>query len=208
MLEIKTTDTRILISKDGENFKGMAKNSLWYDPSANTLSFFLKSNQEVFVWEHWANGITLNGEPVTRQNYSEKLEQLFKAGGSTPLPTEEVERIKKLTFADLWNQAAGQYGKYNEETGLFEYCGLTDIGYEEAIGIYNYTNDWSIGKVVTEQTAYIPVKTNLPLKQSYSEVLRSPLILDATFRSQTIEVLNLASLFDERFGRLTSISLN
>ncbi|MDU1892763.1 MAG: hypothetical protein E6767_18945, partial [Dysgonomonas sp.] len=133
---------------------------------------------------------------------------IIRVGGSTPLPTEEVERIKKLTFADLWNQAAGQYGRYNEETGLFELNGRTNYSYEQAIDIYNYTNDWSIGKVVTEQTAYIPVETNLPLKQSYSEVLRSPLILDATFRSQTIEVLNLASLFDERFGRLTSISLN
>lgn len=41
------------------------------------------------------------------------------------------------TFIDLWNNAAGEWGRYNAETGCFELNGLTDITYEEAIEIYN-----------------------------------------------------------------------
>lgn len=51
-------------------------------------------------------------------------------------------------FIDLWNNAARpyilmsgfvEYGKYNEETGFFELNGLTDITYEQALEIYNFS---------------------------------------------------------------------
>lgn len=44
------------------------------------------------------------------------------------------------SFIDLWNEACGPYGRYNEETGYFELNGLRDITYEEAIRIYTTRN--------------------------------------------------------------------
>lgn len=53
----------------------------------------------------------------------------------------EITEAKKKVFIDLWNEAciyrAGVHGKYNKETGFFELNGITDIGWEEAIKIYN-----------------------------------------------------------------------
>lgn len=39
-------------------------------------------------------------------------------------------------FIDLWNVAAGTFGRYNTLTGFFELNGLTDISYAEAVEIY------------------------------------------------------------------------
>jgi len=39
-------------------------------------------------------------------------------------------------FIDLWNAAAGTFGRYNPLTGFFELNGLTDISYAEAVEIY------------------------------------------------------------------------
>lgn len=44
------------------------------------------------------------------------------------------------SFIDLWNNAAGDYGCYNETTGFFELNGLTDISYSEALEIYNFSS--------------------------------------------------------------------
>lgn len=59
-------------------------------------------------------------------------------------PVDQITRedLKKDLFIDLWNNACGSYGKYNEETGYFELNGLTDITYSEAILIYNHKS-WS-----------------------------------------------------------------
>lgn len=39
------------------------------------------------------------------------------------------------SFIDLWIEACGSYGCYNDSTGFFELNGLTDITYKEAIAI-------------------------------------------------------------------------
>ena len=39
-------------------------------------------------------------------------------------------------FIDLWNAAAGTFGRYNTLTGFFELNGFTDISYAEAVEIY------------------------------------------------------------------------
>ena len=39
-------------------------------------------------------------------------------------------------FIDIWNAAAGTFGRYNPLTGFFELNGLTDISYAEAVEIY------------------------------------------------------------------------
>lgn len=48
---------------------------------------------------------------------------------------EALVRYNRNGFIDQWNEAAGPYGHYNEETGFFELNGLTDITYEEAMRI-------------------------------------------------------------------------
>lgn len=40
-------------------------------------------------------------------------------------------------FIDLWNIAAGKFGRYNPDTNLFELNGLTDLSYAEALEIYS-----------------------------------------------------------------------
>lgn len=64
--------------------------------------------------------------------------QVLTKHGDTVVWSDE---IKKQLFIDLWNNAcksADKPGKYNEETDFFEWNGLTDITYEEAIDIYTY----------------------------------------------------------------------
>ncbi|MDU1893104.1 MAG: hypothetical protein E6767_20700, partial [Dysgonomonas sp.] len=147
---------------------------------------------------------------LTPENADQKLgDALFTLGGSTPLPTEEVERIKKLTFADLWNQAAGQYGRYNEETELFEYVGLTDIGYEEAIQMYNYSNGWSVGKFYAEKFIFdnsFTARANLPLANSYNG--GGYYQLSDCISGSNLEILNLQSLSSNGFGVIDYIGKN
>ncbi len=59
------------------------------------------------------------------------------------LTTEEQAQVKKNLdiskkdlFIDMWNQACGDYGRYNPDSGFFELNGLTDITYEEALTIH------------------------------------------------------------------------
>lgn len=47
-----------------------------------------------------------------------------------------TEHAKMLLFIDMWKEACGSYGGFNEATGFFELNGLTDITYKEALGIY------------------------------------------------------------------------
>lgn len=70
--------------------------------------------------------------------------------------------LKKDLFIDMWNEACGEYGVYNHETGFFELNGLTDITYKEALRIHrlskNYLGDYSFARV-DARTLY-PIKTN------------------------------------------------
>lgn len=52
---------------------------------------------------------------------------------------ELAAQSKELLFRDLWNEACGKYGTYNDETGFYELNGLTDITYEDAVAIFYYT---------------------------------------------------------------------
>lgn len=62
-------------------------------------------------------------------------------------------------FIDLFNTAAGDYGGYNEETGFFELNGIIDIGYNEAVNIYEFAYlKWPNPKPFI---FHIKVRTNL-----------------------------------------------
>lgn len=53
-----------------------------------------------------------------------------------------TEMAKKRLFIDLWNQAAGDFGRYNEDTGYFELYEIYDIGWDEALLIYRISGGW------------------------------------------------------------------
>lgn len=55
-----------------------------------------------------------------------------------------TEMAKKRLFIDLWNQAAGDYGRYNEDTGYFELYEIYDIGWDEALLIYRISGQWDL----------------------------------------------------------------
>lgn len=55
------------------------------------------------------------------------------ASHTTP---EQLNAAAKQLFIRQWNLAAGEYGRYNEETGYFELYGITDISFHEALEIY------------------------------------------------------------------------
>lgn len=55
--------------------------------------------------------------------------------------SDAVAEAKKALFIDEWNQICGGTNKfcgYNSKTGYFELNGITDIGYDEAIRIYQH----------------------------------------------------------------------
>lgn len=88
------------------------------------------------------------GEPFTYEDFTpEQIEELQKPAIDAAETANEAAQnannaatlaaqAKELLFRDMWNEACGADGKYNEETGFYELNGLTDITYEEAIRIY------------------------------------------------------------------------
>ncbi|MCM1068250.1 MAG: hypothetical protein NC418_11825 [Muribaculaceae bacterium] len=74
-----------------------------------------------------------------------------------------TDAAKRSLLIDLWNDASGDFGRYNAETGFFELNGLTDITYEEAIAIYNlYDGGRNIR--LTNRFSFESVRTLLPIK--------------------------------------------
>lgn len=64
-------------------------------------------------------------------------------------------------FVILWNNAAGEYGRYNENTGYFELNGVTDLTYDEALRIYQVLslrtgNQWCFHRS-TDIRAALPI---------------------------------------------------
>lgn len=96
-------------------------------------------------------------------------------------------------FIDLWNEACGIWGSYNEETGFFELNGLTDITYGQAISIYQ------LGAIESTQCAgryalwfknypndQCPARTNLPRRVSQALFDAAAIVVNRDF-----EVVNL-----------------
>ena len=76
-----------------------------------------------------------------------------------------TDLAKKRLFIDMWNNAAGEYGTYNEDTGYFELNGLTDITYKQAMDIYRYTSPafYGTGSDTNNLTwGSVRFRTNLP----------------------------------------------
>ena len=103
-----------------------------------------------------------------------------------------TDMAKKRLFIDLWNEAAGARGRYNEETGYFELCEIYNIGWSEALRIFKHSygmglNDmdyffdiWSTGYGTTYPRVFLPLKqsfanlnkvANINLKNDFIEYL-------------------------------------
>lgn len=69
----------------------------------------------------------------------EKIEDFKEVTEAEKLALETAESAWERPpqfFIDRWNELAGKDGKYNETTGFFELNGITDIGFKEALTIY------------------------------------------------------------------------
>lgn len=104
-----------------------------------------------------------------------------------------TEKAKRALFVDLWNQACGKWGRYNEQTGFFELNGITDITYEEALKIYNYSTVHG-GYVFALDSCYAgtswPSRTYLPFKTGDTQ---SRNFRYAFWMNKTVEVITFTS---------------
>ena len=97
---------------------------------------------------------------------------------------------KKELFIDMWNAAAGQYGRYNEATGFFELNGLTDITYGQAIKIYDATYPARQLNDLSAAFTGMSFRTNLPVATFQKS--ESGLRMQSAFRFVSgVEVINL-----------------
>ncbi|MGN1258488.1 MAG: hypothetical protein ACI4T0_06220, partial [Candidatus Limisoma sp.] len=101
-----------------------------------------------------------------------------------------TEMAKKRLFIDLWNNAAGSRGRYNEETGYFELCEIYDIDWDEALLIFKH----SYGMGLKDMDYLFDIWTTgygnkyprvlLPLKQGFSS---SSYVADVCLKNDFLE---------------------
>ena len=103
-----------------------------------------------------------------------------------------TDMAKKRLFIDLWNEAAGARGRYNEETGYFELCEIYNIGWSEALRIFKH----SFGMGLNDMDYSFDIWSNgygeayprvfLPLKQSFSKYTK---VVNENLNNDYIEYL-------------------
>mgnify|MGYP004591027107 CR=1 FL=1 len=115
----------------------------------NGHNFFIKSNFHSSAWinnsyanyyvaesEHFTLGINTNCY-LSGEIHSSMDDEDSRTTFKLIIGNDIAISPKQELFNDLWNEAAGEYGKYNRETGYYELNGLKDITYEQALTIYN-----------------------------------------------------------------------
>ena len=107
-----------------------------------------------------------------------------------------TDMAKKRLFIDLWNQAAGDYGRYNEETGFFELYEIYDIGWDEALLIWRISGNkdyssinyyWSTAGV---KNAITP-RAFLPLTHAYNG--ETAINAGSNFHNDSIQYLSFVN---------------
>ena len=107
-----------------------------------------------------------------------------------------TDMAKKRLFIDLWNQAAGDFGRYNEETGYFELFEIHDIGWNEALLIYRISGNkdyisinyyWSTAGI---KNAITP-RAFLPWTHAYNG--ESGINAGSNFHNDTIQYLSFVN---------------
>lgn len=107
-----------------------------------------------------------------------------------------TDMAKKRLFIDLWNQAAGDYGRYNESTGLFELYEIYDIGWDEALLIYRISGQWDYSTVNfywSDIGVKSPIKPRafLPCTRAYNG--ENVITVASNFHNDSIQYLSLVN---------------
>lgn len=121
--------------------------------------------------------------------------ELFSNNLETRLAAFESDIVKQTQdsfksgiFQALWDNACGEYGRYNKDSGLYELNGITDIPFEEALNIYSAYSDCVVQR---EGFAHVKGRTNIPFfarwdadirryaqMNSYAQVIHLPVSLE------------------------------
>lgn len=96
------------------------------------------------------------------------------------------------SFIDQWNEAAGQYGGYNEDTGYFELNGLTDITYDEALAIYSSYHGKYYTTNISGAFVKLPHRTLLPIYIGNTSSGMNCTCSRAFFNMTNLEVVKLS----------------
>lgn len=124
------------------------------------------------------------------------------ASEKTALEKSDAEWVRPpQAFIDKWNAATkgvnailikwDDIGCYNEETGFFELNGLTDIGYEEALLIWQYRQDM---KAPGRINSAVAIRTNLLVNPwMHDPVYDQTVYPRSCFGSNRLKVIRLAT---------------
>lgn len=231
MIKIYNSGNSIVIDTNLENkyiFSG-SEVEFKVDKELKTLNI---SNNKNHIITIGFDDLEISGIIPMLDDIDSLLGDLFKKGGSTPLPTstnwgeingninnqedlinkinQRINQNKELLFIDLWKTlCTDRYGGYNDSTKFYELNGITDITYEEAKLIYQVSSslkitDWA----QTLSLNGIHIRTLPPLISSYNSGVNYG--LTNTFESDSIEILNLFSQSTNQswFGLIGSIGTN
>ena len=122
-----------------------------------------------------------------------------------------TDMAKKRLFIDLWNQAAGDYGRYNEETGFFELFEIYDIGWDEALLIYRISGQWDYSTVnfswsdIGVKYPIVP-RAFLPLTLAYN--VETSITVGTNFHNETIQYLSLINGVTDQEWRLRCVPIS
>lgn len=137
--------------------------------------------QQRFVNDSLTEIYVIGGGNFITQSRPTNFHQFFTRKILTP--TEDISDFREVTaaeradlekadaawveppcsFIDLFDKAAGGYGRYNPETGFFELNGIMDIGYQEAMEIMLYYTRRTLSTLHYAFTG-AGVRTLFPLK--------------------------------------------
>ncbi len=148
------------------------------------------ASQVATILKSYGDDITSLAEDTTYPFYAIGFNgdgNLRKSNLGNLATADSVDEAKKAVFIDLWKNAVGSYGGYDESTGLFSLNGLTDITYAQAVTIYNQTNQF-MGAMRGGKYAHCTFRTNIPNRSIYNSA--SSVSYTYAFRNNTaVEVI-------------------
>lgn len=131
------------------------------DSASSTLKLVWKFNDNAVKYDELGEKPSINGVELSGNKTSQdlKLQGALRTSADLALSDDVLsltDMAKKRLFIDLWNQAAGDYGRYNEETGYFELFEIYDIGWDEALLIYRISGQWDLYSFSYNVDGYVP----------------------------------------------------
>ncbi len=130
------------------------------DSASSTLKLVWKFNDGAVKYDELGEKPSINGVELSGNKTSQELKLQGALRTSADLALRDdvlslTDMAKKRLFIDLWNQAAGDYGRYNEDTGYFELYEIYDIGWDEALLIYRISGQWDLYSFSYNVDAYV-----------------------------------------------------